>query len=83
MSAEKTKFWRGFTWKRFVIMTLFWFVLYVSIDFFMSLFDTTSSFDFTYSYFLKNTITSIIMGFLFSLWFEPGIDKDFWKRKKK
>lgn len=82
MNYKKTTFWRGFTWVRFIIMSICWFIIYCTSDFLVDFFDTSSQFQFTINYLLKNCASSILMGFLFSLWFEPGIDKDFWKGKK-
>lgn len=80
---RKDYFWRGFTWKRFALNTLFWFVVKISGELFFSFVDHTFYKVFTYHSLRAIGIESVVMGFLFSLWFEPRMDKDFWKRKKK
>ena len=80
---QQDHFWRGFTWKRFILYTLLWLVVKISGELLFSLFDHTFYSLFTYRKLARYGIESVVMGLLFSLWFEPRMDKDFWKRKKK
>ncbi|HEX7845538.1 MAG TPA: hypothetical protein VF476_07005 [Chitinophagaceae bacterium] len=84
MTKSKTGFWRGFTWKRFAGYT----VLLLTINFLVALifdyFDPEALVrdNFTAKAFIGLFIKSTFLGFLFALWFEPGVDKDRLMRNK-
>gem|GEM_PF-5904346 len=51
---RKDYFWRGFTWKRFLLNTLFWFVVKISGELFFSFVDHTFYKVFTLSLIARN-----------------------------
>jgi hypothetical protein len=76
MNKQKTGFWRGFTWRRFTVKSLISFTALMLIEFFGSLVDHPHNIfnSFTLRFFIKMILQSIFLGFLLSLWFEPGVD---------
>lgn len=82
MKTNSTNFWRGFTWKRFAILTTCWFGNYLLMDAIDLLIEHPQPELFTSKLLLKHFLKSILFGFLFSFWFEPGVDRDIWIRNK-
>ena len=78
MDKEKTGFWRGFTWKRFVRNIILIFLFSMAFYTIYNYFDKTETLatTFTLKFIVKRAIFSIIWGFLWALWFELGMDSD-------
>jgi hypothetical protein len=76
MNKQNTGFWRGFTWKRFIIKSLISFTVLIVIEIFGNLIDHPHDFfnSLTVRFFIKMILQSILLGFLLSIWFEPGLD---------
>jgi hypothetical protein len=77
------RFWRGFSWKRFGLQTAFFFFAMNIAAVFFSLIEQDVSANFNLKAIIIRFIISVFYGLTVTLWFEPGIDKHFWKRKKK
>ena len=78
MEKRKTGFGRGFTWRRFAKATAFYFFFSLIVSVIWRYFDPAEkvSDELTIKALLARLITALFLGFLYSLWFEPGIDKD-------
>ncbi len=77
------RFWRGFGWKRFGLQTAFFFLVMNIAAVLFSLIEQDVNVNFNVRSILIRSVVSIFYGLTTTLWFEPGVDKDFWKRKKK
>jgi hypothetical protein len=84
MEKQKTGFWRGFTWKRFAKMTAFYFSLSLLFSVIWRYFETAEkvSDEFTIKALLARLVTALLLGFLFAVWFEPGVDDGGLNKKK-
>ena len=73
MDSTKKGFWRGFTWKIFFIQSLLWFSITLTVEIIFDAIDPKGVIidNLTTISLIKRIIGSIIIGFLFTLWYEP------------
>jgi hypothetical protein len=76
MTTDKKGFFRGFTWKRFVRVSLLIFVVTYLFSIVGNYIDKTETIAslFTLKQLLKKSLSALILGFLITLWHEPGVD---------
>jgi hypothetical protein len=76
MNSSKNGFWRNFTWKRFFLFSSTWFTTTLLVVLLFDYFDpsTLAADNLTIKNILKRIISSLIMGFILTVWFEPGLD---------
>lgn len=76
MAAQQKGFWRGFTWKRFLRMSLFVFIitiLFVIIEKYFNKKQQISEI-LSLSETGKLIVRSVITGLVLAIWHEPGLD---------
>ena len=70
MSNQKNGFWRRFTWQRMIKFFCWLFILTLIVEI---LFDLSNwKHYFTLNQLLSRFIKSVLLGFVFSIWHEPG-----------
>ncbi len=67
--AKNTSFWRGFTWKRWLMFSLI-FYAYRLIILATSENDWSQNFDVIHL--VKKAVGAAIVGLIFTIWYEPG-----------
>lgn len=73
-SVNKSGFWRNFTWKRFILNTLLWFVITTLIN---EIFYYEHWKDFFISHnLLRTLIRSLVYGLIFTIWGQLRNKKD-------
>jgi membrane protein required for beta-lactamase induction len=65
-TENKNNFWRNFTWKRFILATLFWFALTLVMDEILD-YDHWQIF-FTTSSLLHSVFRSLVFGLVITIW---------------
>jgi F0F1-type ATP synthase assembly protein I len=76
MTTQRKGFWRGFTWKRFLRMSLLVFVittLFVLMENYFTKKQPVSEI-LSLSETGKIVLRSVIMGLVLAIWHEPGLD---------
>lgn len=75
---SKTGFWRGFTWKRLFRFTIFYIVIFLVIRTAEILIHNAHSIGslFTLKALGSILVKSLVIGFITTVWFEPGMDSD-------
>ena len=71
-TTTKESFWRNFTWKGFLLFSVYWFMATLLVEIIIDYFDKSSfvSENFTTHELIKRTIGSLLFGFLLTVWIE-------------
>ena len=72
MNTPKKGFWRGFTWKKFLLLSLYWFTATLAVAVVFDYFDQKAiwAHNFTFVSIIKRLIGSLVSGFFFALWID-------------
>ena len=75
MTKTKEIFWRNFTWKEFLLFSIYWFSLTLFVEIIIDYFDKSSfvADNFTTRELIKRIIGSLIFGFFIAVWKEKKI----------
>ncbi len=73
MDTTKKDFWRGFTWKKFLLLSIYWFAATLVVAAAFGYFDpkATMSHNFAFISLMKRLAGSLIAGFFFTVWTDP------------
>jgi uncharacterized membrane protein (DUF106 family) len=76
MNKHKTGFWRGFTWKRFIVNSLIFIIFFSVTQIVENLIESPHQAfsSITLRFVIKVLLRSLVFGFFISLWYEPGLD---------
>ena len=77
MDTTKKGFWRGFTWKNFLLFSLYWFTATLAAAVVFDYFDpkATMSHNFLIISLIKRLAGSLVSGFFFALWIDKKKDR--------
>jgi len=77
MSNDQTNFWRGFTRKRFARNTFLFFAISLTVGILFAWFDKNETISglFAAREIIKRVLSALLFGFLFAVWYEPGMIK--------
>ena len=72
MDTTKKGFWRNFTWKNFLLLSLYWFAATLTVAVVFDYFDPKAfwAHNFTFVSIIKRLIGSLVSGFFFALWID-------------
>jgi len=75
MTKTKESFWRNFTWKEFLLFSIYWFILTLLVEIAIDYFDKSSlvADNFTTHDLIKRIIGSLIFGFFIAVWKEKKV----------